>query len=894
MTRATLRPLLPLRRCRRSAAAVFLAVLGGLFAAFAPASAAEPKPATAETTPATTQKTPATTEQKAGSDDSSKETQPAEKAQTLKPEDLPAKYQQWLESVAILITPEERAAFLALQEDYQRDVFIERFWRARDTDRTTARNEFRERWENLLQYADTNFEGKYDERRKILLLNGPPTVAITSRCSLLQPLEVWFYAQSDQVPFEFFVVFYRPFGAGNFRIWEPTSGLSALTDAWKGAGSSGSLIQDVALQCPDGDKLAAAIAWVARQGSLGYTALMARMEKKPEDPPSEWVSTFDAYSTLVPAEAGTFDASLAVSYPGRHQSRTVVQGVVSVPVAEAGVADLAGNKSYNFLVNGEVLRDGELFESFRYKFDYPATQITSGTIPLVFERALRPHDYTLVVKVEDLNSGKFFHTEKPIDVPETESPPPPPEPADPESARLLAEANALLAEGHSTLKIVRPQGELITGMTRFDTLTTGKDIDHVTFALNGQPILTDRRPPYSVELDLGTLPRTHSLRATAYDAAGDEVANDEILVNSGGTRFRVRLTEPRKGKLYHDSLRARAELEVPAGETVGRLEFYLDETKVATLYGPPWEQPIVLPPEMRDGGSMGYVRAVAYLNDGSSTEDTVFVNAPDYMEEVDVQFVELYASVFDRTGRPVQGLKQADFRVTEDEKPQQIVRFEQVRDLPIHAGILLDVSASMDESLPAARDAALEFFQQILHPKDRAALITFNDHPNLAVKFTNQVDTLAGGLAGLKAERGTSLWDSVIFSLYYFNGIKGQKALLILSDGKDESSKFSFDDALEYARRAGVTIYTVGLDLPHGDPRHKLTKLAEETGGRSYFVDSSDELAAIYSQVEEELRSQYLVAYQSANPDQSGKFRKVDLQVDKPGLEVKTMTGYYP
>ncbi len=819
---------------------------------------------------------------------------PARSTKARAPEDLPEKYQKWLASVALIITPEERTAFLALQEDYQRDAFIERFWRVRDTDRTTARNEFKERWDDLLQYSDQNFEGAQDERRKILLLNGPPAAVIDSKCSRLHPLEVWYYPRSDVVPFEFIVVFYRPYGAGPFRIFEPSAGLGVLNDAWSATGGSGNLLQDVALGCPDGEKVAGAIAWVLRQGLLGYTTLLARMQTKPEEPPNEWVATFDAYSTRVPEGSGTFDADLEVSFPGRRQSRTVVQGLVSVPVSEAGVAELAGNSSYDFLINGEVLRDGELFESFRYKFDYPATQIASGTIPLVFERALRPHAYTLVVKVEDLNSGKFFRTEKPIEVPEAAGPPPTPEPTDPESARLLAEANALLAEGTSTLKLVHPEGELITGMTRFDTLTTGDDIDHVTFALNGQPILTDSRPPYSVELDLGSLPRTHSLRATAYDAAGTELANDEILVNSGGTRFRVRLTDPRRGKVYHDSLRARAELEVPAGEKVGRVELYLDETKVATLYGAPWEQPIVLPPEMRDGGEMGYVRAVAYLDDGSSTEDTVFINAPDYMEEVDVQFVELYASVLDRAGRPVQGLARSDFRVAEDEKPQQILRFEQVRDLPIHAGILLDVSASMEQSLSAARDAALEFFQQILHPKDRAALITFNDHPNLSVKFTNQVDTLAGGLAGLKAERGTSLWDSVIFSLYYFNGIRGQKALLILSDGKDESSRFSFDDALEYARRAGVTIYTVGLDLPRGDPRHKLTKLAEETGGRSYFVDSSDQLAAIYSQVEEELRSQYLVAYQSANPDTSGKFRKVSLQVDKPGLEVKTMTGYYP
>ena len=629
-----------------------------------------------------------------------------------------------------------------------------------------------------------------------------------------------------------------------------------------------------------------------QQGNLGFDLMLARIDDSVEAPSGEWVETFDSYSTTVPPDAETFDADLELTFPGSRQSRTVAQGVISVPAASIGAADLAGNKSYNLVLNGEVLLDDKLFESFRYKFDYPESQIQDGIIPLVFERALRPNHYTLIVKVEDLNSGKLFRAERPIDVPEVDGPVPAPPPGDETTARLLSEANAILSEGETSLRLVRPRGELLTDMIRFNTLAVGDRIDHVRFALDGQTVLVDKKPPYSVELNLGTLPRTHTLRATALDADGAELASDEILVNSGGTRFRVHLTEPHRGRTYTDSLRAASELEVPAGAKVDRVEYYLDETKVATLYDPPWSQPIVLPPELR--GAMGYVRAVAYLEDGASTEDTVFINAPDYMEEVDVQFVELYATVLDGTGHPVDGLTRDDFTVYEEDQEQQILRFEQVRDLPIHAGILMDVSASMEGRIEGTRQAALQFYQQIVRPKDRAALITFNDYPNLAVKFTNSVDELAGGLAGLKAERGTSLWDSIIFSLYYFNGIKGQKALLILSDGEDESSRFGFDDALEYARRAGVTIYTVGLDLPRGQARKHLTKLAEETGGRSYFIDSTDTLSAIYSQVEQELRSQYLVAYQSANPDSTGAFRHVKLDVDRRGLDVKTMTGYYP
>jgi VWFA-related protein len=310
---------------------------------------------------------------------------------------------------------------------------------------------------------------------------------------------------------------------------------------------------------------------------------------------------------------------------------------------------------------------------------------------------------------------------------------------------------------------------------------------------------------------------------------------------------------------------------------------------VATAYQPPYQQPILLP----KGGEISYVRAVAYLADGNSTENVVFVNAPENMAEVEINYVELYATVLDREKRPVQGLTQKDFSVTEDGVKQEINRFERVNDQPIHAAVTIDISASMEKSLDKARTAALEFFQKIIRPKDRAAVVTFNDHPNLTVKFTNDVPSLASGLAGLKAERGTALYDSIIFTLYYFTGVKGQRAMLLLTDGKDEGSRFTFEDAMEYARRAGVTIYAIGLG---DDPdKRKLEKLSAETGGRAFFLKNVEELPGIYATVEEELRSQYLIAYQSSNTTSGGNtFRSVDLKVNKPGMEAKTIRGYYP
>jgi VWFA-related protein len=807
---------------------------------------------------------------------------------------LPEKYRQWLEEVDVLITDDELAAFLVLDKDYQRDAFIKRFWDERDEYKSTARNEFYDRWKANVEVARQLFGSLADDRAHILLLNGPPAARFESKCStILYPMEVWYYAGSQHSRAEFFLVFYRQWGAGRFRLWSSLEGMDVLfTDS---AGSNGDKsISAVARGCIEGDALAAGISWVSQQG-MDFEYLQDRLLAKPKLRSGEWVASFNSYTTDVAQGAPALPAQIEVTYPGRYQNRTVLQGLISVPTATAGIVKLGEQTSYNLLVNGEVLQNGELFDSFRYKYDFPVEGPgglgkAEKTLPLAFQRYLRPGDYKMIVRVEDVNSGKLFRDERQISIPAVEkiAPSPPPSDVDTASARLLSEVNAALARGETTVKILPPTGELQTGMLRFDTLSTGDNIAEVTFALDGKPILSKKKPPYSVELDLGPLPRAHKLSVTAFDAGGARLAEDELPLNAGGQRFKVKLIEPVRGKKYTGSLLAKAEAEVPDGETLERVEFYLNETKVATAYQPPFAQPIVLP----KGEAIAYVRALAFTTDGSSTESVVFINAPENFEEMQVSFVELYTSVIDRQGRPVSGLQAKDFAVTEDGVKQELVRFDRVNNLPIHAEVALDISASMEKSLDRARQAALEFMQNTIQKKDRAALITFNDHPNLAVKFTNDVQSLAGGLAGLKAERGTSLFDSIVFCLYYFNGVKGQRAVLLLSDGKDEGSRFSFDDALDYARRAGVTIYSIGLGKEVD--KKTLSKLAEETGGRPFFIDSIDQLPAIYKAIEEELRSQYLLGYQSTNTSGQNNFRSVEVKVDKPGLEPKTIRGYYP
>jgi Ca-activated chloride channel family protein len=368
------------------------------------------------------------------------------------------------------------------------------------------------------------------------------------------------------------------------------------------------------------------------------------------------------------------------------------------------------------------------------------------------------------------------------------------------------------------------------------------------------------------------------------------VARDELVLNTGQQRFGVELVAPRSGDRVGAEVTARARVAVPADQRLRRLEYYLGEEPVVVVEEPPFDAAVRL------AGVNGTtaVRAVAHLADGRTAEDTVLVNAPDVVDEVGVHLVELFTAVVDRRGRGIEGLAAADFRVREDGAAQELVRFDRVDGLPVHASLVLDVSGSMGEVLDDVRRAALGFLERALTPRDRASIVTFDHQPRQVVDFTADFNRLANGLAGLRAHGGTALHAGLLFALRQFDGVEGQKVALLFSDGQ-EKEELESEAVLEYARRSGVTVYTIGFRLPWGEDsgRVLLRRLAEDTGGRSYFVADTGALATAYADIERDMRSRYLLAYQSSNPS-GGGFRVVDVELSRPGLEARTVRGYYP
>lgn len=827
---------------------------------------------------------------------------------------LDERYQKWLTSVDLLMSDAEREVFLGLSQSYQRDEFIRRFWAVRDPFPQTTRNELRDTWEERVNLALQRFDELTSDRAHALLQFGPPSEQRPVSChEVLRPLEVWVYREgSDRISGYFTLIFVgiQAAGRGPHHLWQPVEGLLPLVGPGLLAGQSeGQAAGEIRRRCFRGDDLVADLAQALDISRIErQTSLLPR-------PSDEWVRTFAARSTEVSDGTPELSAQLHLSYPGRNQSRTVVQGFVSVAAGAAEPITVGPSTVYRFLVDGEILRQGELFDRFRYQFGFPAEEVATGEIPLVVQRFLRPGPYTWILKVEDLGSKRVFREERTIEVPRVDpaellaasieaapvATPDAPQDAVPRADLpavprplddRLAEANAAISTGDHVIKILPPSEQLQVGKLRIEARTQGEAIARVGFELDDRPVMKKAKPPYSIEIDLGAKPRMHTVRAIAYDEQGRTLATDEIQLNAGPHRFALRLIEPQQGRQYRSSVRVHAEVEVPEAERLEKVELYLNETLQTTLFQPPFEHPILLP----QGQEVTYVRAVAYLQDGNSAEDVVFINAPDFVDEIKVQFVELFTSVLDRRGKYVEGLAAEDFAVSEDGIAQQVRRFETVKDLPIHAGIVIDTSLSMFEELPEVERAAYRFLETVLTPRDRAAVITFSDEPRLAVRFTGDRGVLAGGLAGLVAEGETALYDTLIFSLHYFSGLRGKRAIVLLTDGEDSKSTYTYDDVIEYARRTGVAVYVIGLGFNSGlhEVRVKMDRLARETGGESFYVDRSSQLGDTYEQIQLELRSQYLLAYQSSQGGTSDAFRQVEVKMKRKELEAKTMRGYFP
>ena len=269
---------------------------------------------------------------------------------------------------------------------------------------------------------------------------------------------------------------------------------------------------------------------------------------------------------------------------------------------------------------------------------------------------------------------------------------------------------------------------------------------------------------------------------------------------------------------------------------------------------------------------------------------------------MNVDLVLVPVTVTDPMNRLVTGLEREDFQVYENGKDQKIRTFAS-EDAPVSIGIIFDLSGSMTSKLIRARESILQFIKTA-NPQDEFFVIGFNDRPELIEDFTNSVEDIQARLATVRSGHRTALLDAIYYGVAKMRDARHErKALLVVSDGGDNRSRYTEGEVRAQVREADVEVYSIGIFDPYAPTPEERTgpqlleELSEVTGGRLFRVDDIDEMSDIAEKISTELRNQYVIGYRPQDLTRDGKWRKVKVKVNPPQglppLTIYARTGYY-
>lgn len=292
------------------------------------------------------------------------------------------------------------------------------------------------------------------------------------------------------------------------------------------------------------------------------------------------------------------------------------------------------------------------------------------------------------------------------------------------------------------------------------------------------------------------------------------------------------------------------------------------------------------------------------------------VNPEDEEIRVDTEVVNVLFTAQDSRKRLVLGLTKDDVRILEDGKPQEIIAFSRQVDLPLSLAVLIDTSVSQQRTLPEEKNAAIAFLESFIRPdKDKVAIISFTGEATLEQGMTNNLQRLrraiervqfvppagyrGGGvmIPGTPPISGTAtaiagstaIWDAIWVTSDEILGPapeKTRRAIILISDGYNTSGRKKLDDAVLAAQKAEAVIYSIGIgdNFYDGVDKGALNRISERTGGRAFFPRDEGELRAAFKQIEEEMRSQYLISYEPQNQKLDGSYRTIEVQIVNPAL----------
>ena len=449
-------------------------------------------------------------------------------------------------------------------------------------------------------------------------------------------------------------------------------------------------------------------------------------------------------------------------------------------------------------------------------------------------------------------------------------------------------AEGVVPELVGAVKIIQPRRDVAPNLFIVN-VDVQPPVKRVEFFVDGKKILARNAPPYSAELDLGKLPKRVEVRAVGYDDRGRYVDADAFIVNERDMPLEVKITRVvTPDGVAHFKLN----IQNPRGTNLRTVALYAGDRKLHEWTRPPYALDI---PTTRLAGQE-FVRASVIDSTGYEAADLLFLNGDRYIEEIEVNLVELPVSVTDATGTPITNLEEKNFTILENDKPQKISSFNFAANLPISVGVLLDHSSSMEKRMDDAKTAAVEFFKDILKKNDRAFIAGFASDPTRNAPFVNDVSILEAQVGAVpKAGGMTAMYDAIVTGLYRFRSLQGRKALVVITDGEDTASRLSWDETMDYVRAARVPVYFIGIGFGLGGlSSGGMKKLAAESGGVAYFIGNIKHLGDAYKQLEDELRSQYLISYHAESSKKDQAYRSIMVKVDRPDAKVRTIRGYIP
>jgi Ca-activated chloride channel family protein len=455
--------------------------------------------------------------------------------------------------------------------------------------------------------------------------------------------------------------------------------------------------------------------------------------------------------------------------------------------------------------------------------------------------------------------------------------------------RLLIVALFAFPALAQTVRITEKPSGLVSGVLLVPVVAEAP-VEKLALLINGVPFAETRGQRMTAQVNVGLYIRRLRMRAVGYDAAGNVIGEDEMVVNDPRPPFRVKMQGPQQWP-ESGTVELHANVLRPAEIVITGVDFYVGEEKVGTATTAPYAASV----DVSKFPGAVYARVVARSARGEEANDVWFFGDRAHLQ-TDVTVQQIPVSVAGNAP-----LRTDQITLVDNGTHRSVENLIAASDQPLHVILLIDYSESMLEELPVVKAAAKQFARTLLRPQDHLAVAGFNQKTFWLTGYTNDWNSVAQAVDSVKPIGETHLYDSVIDMLYQIQKLPGRAALVVLTDGVDQGSTFKLDHLVHYARYAGVPVYPVvknkslsrWMKLGVGRMQaRRLDRIAEDTGATYFIIQNERELERVYTTIARELRQQYqIVFYSEANvPDQ---WRSLQV-VSSGGQNVRAPRGYFP